>query len=319
MRASRCCSHPPAAPKGHPALLLPLPCPLADSVLLGVLPVRTCSFYPKRAVVGKPRVEERPRASGGFAGFRLSRIRRPRPFQTELARSLALFLSLPHTHTHTTMSSSSQPNGSAQEPGRAFFNTFFNDALHTANLQEPSLRAGAASSGAASTSQLAGNGLDCGRDPGPSAEELEAMANAVPTQLTTSSSSGDSEAKSTRDDDEDEEARDQLSSDSIANRRGRGADLAASSSSIASLTASMREASVSSTVARSSAAQSAHHAPHPILSRQSSFSLRSGARTPVMDKDGLGFPGESRSAEGETLEHRSLTFLPWQPRARWID
>lgn len=198
-------------------------------------------------------------------------------FQTELNSSS----SPPHsTMPSSSQPSSSQPNGATGEPaGRAFFNSFFNDALQAANLQETSLRA--SSSGAASTSQLAGNGLDCGRDPGPSTEALEAMSSAT---LTRSSSSGDSR--------DDEEARDQLSADSLANRRGRGADLTASSSSIASLTASMRDASVSSAVARSSAAQGTHMTPHPILSRQSSFSLRSGARTPVMDKDGLGFPGE---------------------------
>jgi hypothetical protein len=140
--------------------------------------------------------------------------------------------------------------------GRAFFDSFFSGALERANLDDASLRP---SPGAASSSAhaLAGNGLDCGSGR-PSAAELaagDALNGAA------ASEDGDAEEEARR-----AEAQDQLGQ-SVASMR----DL-----SLAGIGTQPRVGGPSTA----------------LLSRQSSFG---GTRTPVMDKDGLGWPGEWRA------------------------
>lgn len=75
----------------------------------------------------------------------------------------------------------SQPNGTngtssaSTGDGRSFFNQFFASALDVANLDDPSLKGkeAIAKNNGSSSSVTQSQTLDCGRDPGPSTEEME--------------------------------------------------------------------------------------------------------------------------------------------------
>lgn len=181
--------------------------------------------------------------------------------------------------------------------GRSFFNSFFASALNVANLDDPSL----AGQHAARDQSHAGNStsatttLDCGTDPGPSTEEMEAYVkdaaakNSIPI-------AGRGQAKIKPEDDPN-------ALPASLSKRLHVADAGPSDDGKATFEAAI-ERRLAATMA-SSLVHDATDEEHddyrdsvrsttrtlPSMSRIASTTA-SGARTPVMDKDGLGWPAK---------------------------
>lgn len=197
------------------------------------------------------------------------------------------------------------------DTGSAFFDSFFKGALDRAGMTTSDLRgaaASAASSRAANPDGTAskmlpttiasdGHGLDCGRDPSPSAEDLaQAFANAAQT---TDSAAEPSSSRSPS-----------LAGRSSTSFSSADADGLRESAHDSSISQAHANAAARALLSRSSSAGAAGYGIHGLrggglgtprgektyMGGGIGSGAASGTLTPVMDKDGLGWPGEYSSA-----------------------
>ncbi|MCO5613962.1 hypothetical protein L7F22_068242 [Adiantum nelumboides] len=209
----------------------------------------------------------------------------------------------------------SQPNGtngatsSSTGDGRSFFNTFFASALDVANLDDPSLKGKDAiqknNNGVSSSSSTQAQTLDCGRDPGPSTEEMEEYvrkANEKGVSIPKRQS-----AKASRPEEDPNALPASLGKRLHLNDKNENPvdDTKASfEEAIERRLAATMSSSLNVHDASTSALDGGSEDEHEVRtsSRQLSKGIQpmsrvgsttaSGARTPVMDKDGLGFPAK---------------------------
>lgn len=168
---------------------------------------------------------------------------------------------------------------SPSQQGREFFNSFFSSALGVANLDAASL------SGSSAPSQaIPSAGLDCGRDPGPSTKEMEAYVQTKPASapMVPAYAVSSSRRKGVAVDDG------QSNFEEAVERR-----LAATMSSNSLLSHDddwEQEGAEEERAGRPMRARNASGRSDLTMSRMPSTT--SGSRTPVTDKDGLGWPAK---------------------------
>lgn len=179
-------------------------------------------------------------------------------------------------------------SGEEGSEGREFFNNFFSSALGKANLDDSSLMAQSTLQTSSSST-----GLDCGNEPGPSAEEMEAYIQSQEKKQSSSTSSDPLSSFSHL------QSRRMANNQSLVDYGKANFEEAVGRRLAATMTSKLSVSHDDEDIFRGDedepqrilrGRQISSHGSNLTMSRLPSS--KSGTRTPITDKDGLGWPAK---------------------------